>query len=784
LFFFFFNDTATTEIYTLSLHDALPISPLPGSTFEGADGNHDDAAPLIDWHGLQTAGRVVHSPDPNAQDSAFVGGSKEDEPYLWDFTTEDGGVSPAQLNILDAWSSVDQPDGNTFLYLGFTRAKSSGTAYITFELNRDSRVWNNGRAKIPCRTTGDVLMVIAPHGNEIDVIMQRWTTSSSDAATGCARTGTLRTVATIPVDAAQGAVNDGAITSRLPGAFAPGAQIDDGLFGEASLNIARLIDTAFADECFAFGSVWMHSRSSLSESSNLQDYVAPRALSVRTCSASGTKFFDLDADGVRDPGEPGLPRFLIWADYNNNGVRGPDEPFSVTDDDGHYVIDDIHPPRPGEYRLRETLATPGRRASEPTAWRCSFPNAGTAGGFADGTGGLFGCGWGPISVDSTPNATGRDFGNWVPATLTIEKQLWPADDPGRFDLIVNGDVVKAAAGDNDKVVLSVAPGTFNISESAAAGTDPSLYESTVSCRPVTRRRGVLRSGTAWNGLVLQAGGQASCVFTNTRAGAPGIAIEKIGPAVATAGDTLHYTLDVTNPGDLPLAASTVEVSDPKCDDPPELTTKNGDTSPNTLDPGDRWTYACSHKTAEPGDDCVASAFTNVATASGSVGGITVSDDGSITTTLECPDVPPDPPLPPDPTPEPGPSPLPPSPGPSPTPEPPFVPPGPAPPDAGTGGIAGISSTRPRCITHASQLQLTGERIARYLVSVDGRPLATRTLRLLQRRSFPLTRLFSPGRHRVTVRVTFERGAGSASVTLTKTVTVCGRAARAAPRVTG
>src|SRR3712207_8454744 len=27
LILFFFNDTATTEIYTLSLHDALPISP-------------------------------------------------------------------------------------------------------------------------------------------------------------------------------------------------------------------------------------------------------------------------------------------------------------------------------------------------------------------------------------------------------------------------------------------------------------------------------------------------------------------------------------------------------------------------------------------------------------------------------------------------------------------------------------------------------------------------------------------------------------------------------------
>src|SRR3712207_7114659 len=30
LFFFFFNDTATTEIYTLSLHDALPICASPG----------------------------------------------------------------------------------------------------------------------------------------------------------------------------------------------------------------------------------------------------------------------------------------------------------------------------------------------------------------------------------------------------------------------------------------------------------------------------------------------------------------------------------------------------------------------------------------------------------------------------------------------------------------------------------------------------------------------------------------------------------------------------------
>src|SRR2546429_4325766 len=35
-FFFFFNDTATTEIYTLSLHDALPILRKPGKLPEFA----------------------------------------------------------------------------------------------------------------------------------------------------------------------------------------------------------------------------------------------------------------------------------------------------------------------------------------------------------------------------------------------------------------------------------------------------------------------------------------------------------------------------------------------------------------------------------------------------------------------------------------------------------------------------------------------------------------------------------------------------------------------------
>src|SRR5256885_10759187 len=39
IYFFFFNDTATTEIYTLSLHDALPICPRPD--FQRTDKSSD-----------------------------------------------------------------------------------------------------------------------------------------------------------------------------------------------------------------------------------------------------------------------------------------------------------------------------------------------------------------------------------------------------------------------------------------------------------------------------------------------------------------------------------------------------------------------------------------------------------------------------------------------------------------------------------------------------------------------------------------------------------------------
>src|SRR2546427_12224797 len=59
IFFFFFNDTATTEIYTLSLHDALPISGTRGSESERIRRtNHGMNMPVVDATG-HVVGRLA-----------------------------------------------------------------------------------------------------------------------------------------------------------------------------------------------------------------------------------------------------------------------------------------------------------------------------------------------------------------------------------------------------------------------------------------------------------------------------------------------------------------------------------------------------------------------------------------------------------------------------------------------------------------------------------------------------------------------------------------------------
>ena len=248
-------------------------------------------------------------------------------------------------------------------------------------------------------------------------------------------------------------------------------------------------------------------------------FAAPAHATIRNgttcCKAEGTKFHDLNGNGKRDSGEPGLAGWRIWADYDNDGVRDSGEPYDDTDSNGAYTITGINPPSSKtrtygtrKYRLREQ-----RPGGGTGGWTCTYPNASTSGGFANGTGGDFKCGHGPIDVSSTPKATGKNFGNYKKPKITVIKKLVPATDAGRFDLKIDGNTVKAAAGDGGTGSASVSAGAHQVTETGANGTNLADYAASIDCQTTSSSR---TYGPGW--VHVKSGDDVVCTITNTRLG--------------------------------------------------------------------------------------------------------------------------------------------------------------------------------------------------------------------------------------------------------------------------
>ena len=188
-----------------------------------------------------------------------------------------------------------------------------------------------------------------------------------------------------------------------------------------------------------------------------------RARTARGCKAEGTKFHDLNADGKRDAGEPGLAGCRIWADYDDDGVRDTGEPYDDTDASGatrspassrRAAVTTARTARAKKYRLREQ-----RPGGGTGGWTCSYPNASTSGGFATGKGGDFGCGHGPIDTSRRPRSTGKDFGNYKQAQDHRDQEARPrAATPAASTSRSTAPSVKAAAGDGGTGSTLVEPG--------------------------------------------------------------------------------------------------------------------------------------------------------------------------------------------------------------------------------------------------------------------------------------------------------------------------------------
>jgi uncharacterized repeat protein (TIGR01451 family) len=100
---------------------------------------------------------------------------------------------------------------------------------------------------------------------------------------------------------------------------------------------------------------------------------------------NGVVFNDQNANGVQDPGEPGLPGWTVYFDANSNSTLDSGETYSNTDANGNYSFSGI---MPGNYVVREQVQT---------GWEQTYPDAVTKGH--------------AITVAFNTTALGFNFGN-------------------------------------------------------------------------------------------------------------------------------------------------------------------------------------------------------------------------------------------------------------------------------------------------------------------------------------------------------------------------------------
>jgi hypothetical protein len=101
---------------------------------------------------------------------------------------------------------------------------------------------------------------------------------------------------------------------------------------------------------------------------------------IPTGEIRGTKWNDLNFDGIRDPGEPGLEGWTIFIDENRNRKRDQGERSVVTDENGDYVFTNM---RPGTYTIAEK-AQPGWQQTSPGEDGATASSNPAAAGFGAG----------------------------------------------------------------------------------------------------------------------------------------------------------------------------------------------------------------------------------------------------------------------------------------------------------------------------------------------------------------------------------------------------------------
>ena len=227
-----------------------------------------------------------------------------------------------------------------------------------------------------------------------------------------------------------------------------------------------------------------------------------------TCTVTNTRLGTLEIQkDLPIAGDPGLFDLLLDGtalaeDVGDGGTTGPQSL------------------QPSTYTISETAGTDTTLDAYRTAVTCEDDK----GVIIDGE---------PVTKIDVAVADGQDvvctFTNTLRGTVTVQKALVPADDPGVFDLTIeDGDGVIASAtdvGDGGSAgPIYVDGGMYTVSEAAGTGTDLSAFTSIVNCvsdapNGMPTSIVVPRQITGPSQMVEVADGEnVTCTFTNTRKG--------------------------------------------------------------------------------------------------------------------------------------------------------------------------------------------------------------------------------------------------------------------------
>ena len=195
----------------------------------------------------------------------------------------------------------------SFVYLGWTRVNTLGSADMDFEFNQAAQDTNlsattcaagNGTtiSVQPNRTDGDLLVQYLFGGNSISIQLSTWITDNGTQ--GACATQTSAPCWGAPTDlTSAGTANGGINDASTPGSFScltpnnktttgcvlnklSGGNLLPDTFGEAAVNLTAALS---GSGCETFGSVYLKSRSSAVFTDALKDFIAPIPVHITNC---------------------------------------------------------------------------------------------------------------------------------------------------------------------------------------------------------------------------------------------------------------------------------------------------------------------------------------------------------------------------------------------------------------------------------------------------------------------------------------------------------------------